>query len=260
MNNTVKANRLVDLDLDLLTIDGNLNANGNINIRYDHNNLVFQTPYMNVYGDLRQTSFEGVYQLDTLFTGDTSSKNRMFFDFIEQLEAKLTDYIARHGSGWFDNNCVNIKSLIRESSENNYYIKWPIYLNKDIFVDENRRKISPDNITKSTCVKLIVEIPGIWRKSSECGLALVVRKVLVKQRYSDYEFNLSDEHSDNQDIISFLATEQITKPVTTNVTDDVAVVAVENDSLVNENNGVSEECVNEHSSSDGGSSTWNDDY
>ena len=69
-------------------------------------------------------------------------------------------------------------------------------------------KIDPTTIVANDIIKMIIEIPEIWMKDNDCGLFVVVKKVLVKKAKKEYMFEKSEE-SDDIDMVSLLATKQI---------------------------------------------------
>ncbi|XWV26521.1 hypothetical protein QJ857_gp0546 [Tupanvirus soda lake] len=222
----IKALRICDINVEEVVI-GTKKTNRTVPITYKTKPLVFQTPFLEVKGGLRKTAFPNIYQFDTLFKGDTKQKIHNWYQFIENLETHVSNQVVSNGSSWFTQKDVNIKSLIREldPSKEIFFLKWPVDLKTNIFVDENKKPFNPVDLKDGDCVKLIVEISDLWISENNCGLAVIVQKILVKQYFekpqSEYIFNDTDTDSeserelddDENNIISLLATEQKTRPL-----------------------------------------------
>lgn len=215
----IKALRISNINVDEVVL-GTKKTTKTIPIRYQNKPFVFQTPFMEVLGGLGKTRYPNLYQLDTLFKGDTRSKIDQMFHFIENLEDRVVKLLSSNGNLWFQHQEIVIKTLIREldASKENYFIKWPIGLKDNIFVGEDKKPFDPSELKSGDCVKLIVGISDLWMGGNQCGLAVNVQKILVKK----FEEKISSEYifddSDNEDndsennIISLLATEQKTRP------------------------------------------------
>jgi len=222
----IKALRICDINVEEVVI-GTKKTNKTVPITYKSKPLVFQTPFLEVKGGLRKTAFPNLYQFDTLFKGDTKQKIHNWYRFIENLETHVSNHVVSNGSSWFTQKDVNIKSLIREldPTKEIFFLKWPVDLKTNIFVDENKKPFNPAELKDGDCVKLIVEISDLWVSENNCGLAVIVQKILVKQYLekpqSEYIFNETDSESeserelddDENNIISLLATEQKTRPL-----------------------------------------------
>jgi len=149
-------------------------------ITYKNKSLVFQTPFFEVKGNLRSTDYPNIYQVDTLFKGDTKQKNNECYQFIENTETHIIEQVRQNGSEWFTQKDVIIKPLLRDlDTEKGNYIKWPIDLTNNIFVDEHRQPFEPTKLRDKDLIKLIVEIPHLWVHENQFGLVVVVQKVLV---------------------------------------------------------------------------------
>lgn len=208
-NRIVKALRLSKIDINDITID-NKKTNKMVPIAYKGQGLFFQTPFLETNSNLKKTAYPHIYQLDTLFQGDTEKNNNQWFQFIEDLENHLCTLVELNGTKWFTNNNIVIKTLIKESNEGNY-VKWPIDLQTNIFVDENKNSFDPQQLKSGDLVMLIIEVPNIWINDNQFGITTIIQKVLVKpyteKIRNEYEFD--DSVSDNEDeIVSLLATEQ----------------------------------------------------
>lgn len=219
----IRASKISDIVIDGVTF-GNKKTSTTVPIRWKGQPLVFQTPFIEVIGTLRKTIYPDLYQMDTLFRGDHKKKQQQWYQFIENLETHISILVKNHGTKWFTEKNVNIKSLIRELDPDKgiFFIKWPIDLKTNIFIDEHKNLFNPANIKEKDQIKFIVEISDLWIRENQCGLAVIVQKALVKQYTetipSEYVFDdtASDEVNDNPDnsIISLLATEQKTRPKT----------------------------------------------
>jgi len=195
-----------------------------VQIVYKSAPLVFQTPFMEVTGQLRKTRYPNIYQLDTLFKGDSKNHMQKWYEFIEELETHIVKQVEQNGSKWFQKKEIVIKSLIKEMETDKgiYYIKWPIDLQTNIFVDEYKKQYNPNNLKSNDLIKLIIEISNLWIDDDQVGLAVIVQKILVKpyeeKITSEYIFDENDSDSAEVDdksnkIISLLATERKTRPV-----------------------------------------------
>jgi hypothetical protein len=221
--NVVKALKISDIVVeDIILETSNKKKTTKVPITYhDGGSIAFQTPFLEISADkLRKTSFPHIYQIDTLFKGDSKSKINQFYQFIESLESHIINQVAKNGSKWFDQKKIILKSLIRESDLNKgmYYIKWPIELKEKMFIDENNNVFNPKNFKEKDSIRFIVELSNLWIDANQFGLACIVQKIMVRpfqeKILSEYEFAHSDstnsedeEHADN--IISLLATEMV---------------------------------------------------
>ncbi len=218
----IKALRLSDINIEEVII-GTKKTNKTVPISFKGKPLVFQTPFLEVKGALKKTPYPNIYQLDTLFKGDSKQKIHQWYQFLENLETHISNQVVNNGSTWFTQEDVNIKSLIREldSVKEIYFMKWPIDLSTNIFIDEQKKTFNPSDLKDKDCIKLIVEISYLWISENNCGLAVIVQKILVKpfseKIQSEYIFEDTDSEAsdidDNENnIISLLATEQKTRP------------------------------------------------
>ena len=215
----IKANKIGDINIEEI-IMASKKIKNKVSITLNENSPVVQTPFLEVTGTLRKTPVPHIYQLDTLFKGDSDRKMNQWYEFIENLETHITNHIMSIGTNWFTQKNVIIKSLIRENENdsNIHFIKWPICLTNNIFIDENKKPFDPSEIKDKDLIKLIIEISDLWVQENQCGLAVIVQKVLVKPHIekieSEYIFDDSDSsvsYSDDDNksnIISLLATEQ----------------------------------------------------
>ena len=220
----IKAQKISDIKIQDIVI-GNKN-NKTVPITCGNKVLVFQTPFLEVKGELRKTSFPNIYQVDTLFKGDSKQKILQWFQFIENIETQVSEQVMNNGSKWFTQKNVIFKPLIREleTEKGVYFIKWPLALQTDIFVDENKNTFNPNNLKDKDLIKLIVEISNLWINENQCGLTAVVQKILVKpfteKQQNEYIFDETDSESEDNEkednIISLLATEQKDKTHNTN--------------------------------------------
>ena len=217
----IKALKISDIKISDITI-GTKKTNKTVPILLGDKLLVCQTPFLEIKGNLRKTPYPNIYQMDTLFRGDTKQKIHQWYNFIENIETHISDLVMNTGSKWFTQKNVIIKSLIRELEPDKgiFFIKWPVDLQTNIFVDENKKAFDPSKLHDKDLVKLIIEISNLWIDGNQCGLAVIVQKVLVRpyteKVESEYIFDDTDsEHelSENENnIISLLATEQKTQP------------------------------------------------
>lgn len=220
----IKAIKISKININDIVVDKK-KVNKIVPIKYKNKSLICQTPFMEVKGELRKTIHENIYILDTLFKGDTKKRITAWYEFIENLENHIIEQVETIGLQWFTQKNVMIKSLIKqdENDKNMYFIKWPINLQNNMFIDENKKPIDPFSIKNKDLVKFIIEISNLWVDDTQFGLAIIIQKVLVK-RYTEKiesEYIFDDSESDNEDtddennIISLLATEQKPKDKTT---------------------------------------------
>lgn len=216
----VKALNITDINISEINISTK-KTNNKVPITLRNKSLIFQTPYLEVTGQLRKTPYPNIYQLDTLFKGESNKKIQQWYQFLENLETHITSQIVNYGSKWFTKKNAIIKSLIRESEQKgSYFVKWVIDFQTNIFIDENKNEFDPNNLKERDLVKMIVKISDLWVQENQCGLAVFVQKVMVKpfveQIPDEYVFGSDEESEDNSDdfddkednIISLLATEQ----------------------------------------------------
>ena len=213
----IKALKISNIKITDLIV-GIKKTNKTVPITLNGKPMVFQTPFLEVRGDLRKTPLPNIHQLDTLFKGDTKQKIQQWYQFVEALESHISEQVINNGSKWFTQKNVIIKSLIREveTDKGVFFIKWLIDLQPGMFVDENKKLFDPTCLHDKDLVKLIVEISSLWIDEKQCGLAVIVQKVLVRpyaeKVQSEYIFNDSDSASESDEkashIISLLATEQ----------------------------------------------------
>lgn len=213
----VKALRIPNIIIANITID-NKNANNKVPIKYAGNSLVFQTPFLQICSCLRKTAFPNIHLLETTFKGDSDDKINQWFQFIENIEDHVSSLVTNVGTSWFAQQDVNIKSLIRDldPSCNTHFIKWPINLENNIFIDEYKQPFDYTKLKVDDRIKMIIEVSDLWINENVCGLAVIVQKILVKPYIqkicNDYIFEESDsdcDHDENEEnIISLLATEQ----------------------------------------------------
>ena len=176
--------------------------------------FVIQTPLLKVI-ELRKTQVDNIYILLTVVDDGATVENNHFLKFIDNIENKICDEVIKHGKTWFTKKDIRIKSLIQETDNNNI-IKWPIYVENNIFYDEDKKSFDIMTITDSSQIKLIVEMPYIWLNDDQFGIATTIKKGLVKacpvHIQNEYIFDGSDDSDNNDDVsdkmISVMATEK----------------------------------------------------
>lgn len=214
----IRALKISDISVANIVI-GKKKHNKRVPIQYNDKPLICQTPFLEVINDLRKTPHLNIYQLDTLFKGDNKIKMDNFFQFVDDLENRICEQVEINGADWFTQENVTIKPLIKElettTNTKTFYIKWPIDLSTNIFVDSNKEPFDYANIKQTDLVKFIIEISNIWIHENQFGLAIIVQKIMVKPAPAkidtEYIFNESDDDEDDKDdkmIFSLLATEQ----------------------------------------------------
>jgi hypothetical protein len=224
----IKALRIKDVNINDITV-ANIKQNRIVPILYKQKkSLIFQTPYLSIADPVVKTRHEGVNQFITLFGGDTPRRIMNFYNFIENIETRLTNYALKEASKWFTQKDIILTSLIKEQDKStsknpsnleNLYIKWPFDIENTAFVDEYKKPFDYTNLKKGDQIKLIVELSNLWIDKNQFGLVTSVQKVLVKsvQEKIQSEYIFDEEETDSGDneqtdrIISLFATE--TKPI-----------------------------------------------
>lgn len=211
----IKALKISDIDQKKIKLLVTPKKNRKVAIAYDQDPFVFQTPFLEVTVDkLRPTAYPEIYQLDTLFNGDSKSKVDKFYQLIETIESNICAQICKNCAKWFSQKDITFKSLIRESdlNKNMYYVKWPIQFDKDMFISEDGKTFNPKKLKEKDFVKFIVEIPNVWIDEERLGLACIVKKIMVKQpkekTVNEYIFDTnssSSEEENSNNIISTLS-------------------------------------------------------
>lgn len=216
----VRASKISEI-LPTDVIFGPNKVNKTVPVTYQSKPIVLQSPFMRISGKPTKTRYPDIYQIDTLFDGDSKSKLDEFFGFFDMLESKLSDQVSNHIE-WFSAKEITIKSFIRENEENkNFYIRWAIDYKID-FIDVEKNAFDPLDLSENDNIRLIFSISDMWINGNQCGLMVVVQKVMVKPYVetveTEYHFNSdSDIGTDGEsedNLISIMATEQ--KPNRTN--------------------------------------------
>lgn len=217
----IKASKISQINVEEILI-GTKKMNKKVSIRYHEKPLVIQTPFLEIMGPLKKTIHPNIYQMETLFSGDTKNRIREWYEFIENIENNISTQVINNGTKWFTSKNIEIKSLIREHDvqPGTFFIRWLIKLETNIFVDDTKKQFNPFDLKAKDLVKLIAEIPDIWINENQCGLAVLVQKVMVMslQEKTQNEYVFSETDSDETDetdkdnnIITLLATEQKVK-------------------------------------------------
>ena len=210
MTETIKASRIIDIDFKKINIGEKKYNRANIN--YDGNNMIFQTPFLEVLTKMEKTKITNIYDITTLFRGDNDNKILAWLKFIENFEDYIIEQIEKNANVWFDKEEISLKTLIKCDEYGQNYIKWPVSLKKCIFIDENGNGINYNEIAEGDNIKFIVEIPYMWINNNMCGIAVMIRKMMIKKKSNNYnyEFDLSEnsESEEENNIISILATEK----------------------------------------------------
>lgn len=219
----IKASKISDIDVDKINI-GLKKINKRVPITLNDTSLVFQTPFLEVTGSIEKTTVQNIFQLITLFKGESKHRVGRFRKFIETLETHISRQITQNGSKWFTQEDVIIKSLIREpDNQKTEFVKWVFEMKPNMFIDEQKKPIIPDDLKNGDQIKLIVELSDLWINENQCGFVINVQKILVKPHIekmeSEYVFNDTDtdgensfdENENDSNIVSLLATEQKSK-------------------------------------------------
>lgn len=211
----IKAHRISDINVEDITFGHK--RNNKIPIYLSDKPLVFQTPFLEVTGQVNETSLPNIFQLCTLFEGTSKQRIIQWYNFIVNMETYIGKQAEINGNQWFTQQNVSFKSMIKDlSSEKDMFIKWAISESCGV-VDGNKNSLELMSIKDHDLIKLIVEISDLWTNESQCGLVFLVQKIMVKDNNnkieSEYIFDESESNSCSEDekqtdIISLLATEQ----------------------------------------------------
>lgn len=213
----IKASKISQINADDIKI-GSKKINKKVPVRYHDKPLVIQTPLLEVMGPLKKTSHPNIYQMETLFRGDTKNKIDEWYDFIENIETNVSAQITNNATEWFA-PCknINFNSLIKDDKLPNdiFYTRWLVKLETNIFVDDDKKSFNPSLLKDKDLAKLIVEVPDLWIEENQCGLATIVQKIMIKpykeKIITEYVFNDTDseelEESDKDNsMMALLAT------------------------------------------------------
>ena len=218
--------------------------NSRIPLLYKNKSLVFQSPFLELidHNPIKPIKLltedasqnidisECLHHMDTFFKGDSKRKINRWLSFIDNLEIMAINHVKTNGAEWFTNptnSKISYKNFIKDSENKDSfkYIKWIIQIKPDLFVDTNDSVVDYGQIKQKDRVKLLIEIPAIWinQYKNQFGLLVVVHKVMVKSYMekiklknqfvfddSESENESSDDYdgSSNEDLISYLATDQ----------------------------------------------------
>lgn len=207
----IRALKISDINVNDIRLSPH-KTNKRVPISYNGEPLVFQTPYLRMSCDPIKTRYPDMYEIHTLFEGDTKEKIKQWFNFLESFEGNVSMQADKHLDEWFLNKKITVKSFIREQDGDKplYYIKWAIDFKID-FLDPDKNDFDPLSLREGDLVRLIVSIDNLWISEDQCGLYVVVQKVMVKPYEetieTEYHFN-SDSDQEEDKVISVLATEQ----------------------------------------------------
>jgi hypothetical protein len=217
----VRANRITDIRLSDIKLGNKKlvklkdSKEAIVPIIYNGKTLVCQTPFLEVWGPPKKTSYPNIVQLDTRFSGDSKIKIQKFYQFLEDIETHISNLVSTYGSKWFNNKNIIIRSFIRESDEKDvFYLRWPIEIQPNILVDEQKKPLDCASIIEHDQIRFIFEIPSIWIDENHFGLVIFVQKMMLRRKQeivrNDYVFADSEsenEDNDQKNIINFLTTE-----------------------------------------------------
>jgi hypothetical protein len=212
----VIAHRISEIDHNKYDISDKNNKR-NIPVFYNGNEgIVFQTPYLSVL-DVRKSNDGRYYQINLGFEGETEKKINMWHDFLQKTEDHIIDLIRTKGSKYFPNKNAEFKTFIRDKEfGDKEYTKWVL----DSYAVSIEDNIDINEITKNVCLKLLVEIKGLWIHDTTVGLAPIIRKIRVKninkkEKDNNTEFNFansessfSDDNEEHEKIVSFMMSER----------------------------------------------------
>ena len=173
------------------------------------NNLLFETPWMDVPAGVNQYSMdkkEGKYYLDLSFNGyKDNNEIKNFYKVIEGLDNFITNFIDNyqdilgitHKGNYKYNNLLrfnknnNNTSNSNNSTNNNNnnkssqlpFLKIKIYNGITQVFDLNNNKIDNfmENIKPNSKVQALIKCNGLWVYEKNWGLSLKVCKMIVKQ-------------------------------------------------------------------------------
>ena len=234
------ANSISRINIKDIIVD-NKKSNKKASIAYHDTSLIFQTPYLEVQDKVKTTNLSNIYQIDTLFKGDSKEKIIRWYNFIENLETHISTQVMNVGVSWFSQKDVSFKSLIREiEGTEDYFIKWTFDDRDILAVDEKNKPYDLQNIKNMDKIKLIIEVSNLWINENQFGIIYMIRKMMInpyiEKICSTYVFGGSDSETDEnepqEDIISLLATEQKPIVATKNKKSKHNMVDIANDKLL----------------------------
>lgn len=182
--------------------------------------LTFKSPYMEVLSAptlIKDKILQFYTNASTVKSKDNKSLNQ-FTKFVDGFECYTIKNILNRNSHKFKHKQISFKSCIKAysntTSSNLQYMKWGFpkdEIDNDIVITPFESSgITESALAVKSLACIIFTIKYIWidndttPNKSNCGLALVINKIRVKQAV-DYQFSSSDDDSHFYDI---LVTEQ----------------------------------------------------
>ena len=173
------------------------------------NNLLFETPWMDVPEGVNQYSMDkkdGKYYLDLSFNGlKDNNEIKNFYKVIEGLDNFITNFIdnyqdilgiTRKGNYKYNNllrfNKNNTSNNSSKSSTSTLpFLKIKIYNGITPVFNSNNNKIDnfTENIKANSKVQALIKCNGLWVYEKNWGLSLKVCKMIVKSN----SLNLNEE-------------------------------------------------------------------
>ena len=174
------------------------------------NNLLFETPWMDVPAGVNQYSMdkkEGKFYLDLSFNGyNDNNEIKNFYKVIEGLDNFITNFIDNYQDilGITRKGNYKYNNLLRLNKNNNSnnsnsnsklsslpFLKIKIYNGITPVFDSNNNKIDnfTENIKINSKVQALIKCNGLWVYEKNWGLSLKVCKMIVKSN----SLNLNEE-------------------------------------------------------------------
>jgi hypothetical protein len=220
----VTAHKISDVPISNIILGVKKRNSKVIPISVNNNVITWQTPYLQVASEMKPTKMTDTNLLITLLQGESKKQVNKFYQFIEQFETHITKLVKDSGATWSTQKNLIMRSVIRDSGDEILYIEWPISMSATVFIDTNNKLFDTSGIQRNDLVKFIIETSFLWINENHFGLALIVKKVMVKKYIcpiiKEYVFNNESDSSseeseidepDNNGVISLLATENKTK-------------------------------------------------
>jgi hypothetical protein len=215
MKQTIKPLKISEIKISDIII-GNKTKNQKVPLSLKGKPIITQTPYFEVISTVMKTSHDNICQLETI-PDENSEKSIRFLQFIEDIETYICNYLQSGNLNWFNDHNITFKSFIREDKQKRVYIRWPMELTNDLFINFKKEIIDPFKIKEGQLIRFIIEISNLWINENKIGLAIIVQKAMIKDKEevsnieTEYIFTESEEENnsdENDSIYTSFVTEQ----------------------------------------------------
>src|ERR1044071_4928022 len=112
-NHIVQALKISDVNMKDINFD-NVIKNKKVKMGHKNGKFICQTPYLEVIS-INKSPIPDVSMIDTLFSGDSKRRAKMFYQFLENLELHISSHVSKYGDKWFKEKNVTLKSISREN-------------------------------------------------------------------------------------------------------------------------------------------------